>query len=411
MAWLLLPLQYAPPGLALFNPSVVQYGGSYYAATRSLQKKQIGEIEWWLSGAHLCKADGNQPSFKGSSCSLFDPWKDRNLSYRDCIKPPLKPGEKKPKKQRDAKGIEDPKLFVWPGKGVYATYNRKPHIKDPKRPLCDKFGFVQYMSTVVYDGEPPGREDPWHLQAPVQLSAGQFSKDIYKKDSRYVKEKNWMPFIHAGELFFTHSIMPHRVFKVNVTGIAVQQWVSVARELLPDEFLQAPKSHMHGGPPVVLVGSSASGTGKPYYLGVMHYWDMPRMPGARAYHHYAYQMEAQPPFRICAVSKELPLRRYDSTIHAGVKANMWTRDINFISGLQLVDDNKTVHMSYGAFDTDARMLSMTLTDLESHFVEDFDCSRSRVVKVGAGRGKPGKEAAAGQRGAAAADGSREHVRQ
>lgn len=42
----------------------------------------------------------------------------------------------------------DPKLFVWPGKGVYATYNRKPHIKDPKRPLCDKFGFVQYMSTV-----------------------------------------------------------------------------------------------------------------------------------------------------------------------------------------------------------------------------------------------------------------------
>lgn len=60
--------------------------------------------------------------------------------------------------------------------------------------------------------------------------------------------------------------------RVNVTGIAVQQWVSVARELLPDEFLQAPKSHMHGGPPVVLVGSSASGTGKPYYLGVMHYW-------------------------------------------------------------------------------------------------------------------------------------------
>lgn len=95
----------------------------------------------------------------------------------------------------------------------------------------------------------------------------------------------------------------------------------------------------------------------------------------------------------------------------GVKANMWTRDINFVSGLQLVDDNKTVHMSYGAFDTDARMLSMTLTDLESHFVEDFDGSRSRVVKVGAGRGKPGKEAAAGQRSAAAADGSREHVRQ
>lgn len=84
MAWLLLPLQDAPPGLALFNPSVVQYGGSYYAATRSLEKKQIGEIEWWLSGAHLCKADGNQPSFKGSSCNLFDPWKDRCVVCSCC---------------------------------------------------------------------------------------------------------------------------------------------------------------------------------------------------------------------------------------------------------------------------------------------------------------------------------------
>jgi hypothetical protein len=30
---------------------------------------------------------------------------------------------------------------------------------------------------------------------------------------RYVKEKNWMPFIHEDGLYFTHSIMPHRVFK------------------------------------------------------------------------------------------------------------------------------------------------------------------------------------------------------
>jgi hypothetical protein len=70
-------LQAAPPGVALFNPSVVQYSGSYYAATRSLKKKKIGEIEWWLSGAHLCVADGSEADLGGSSCTTFDPWKAR----------------------------------------------------------------------------------------------------------------------------------------------------------------------------------------------------------------------------------------------------------------------------------------------------------------------------------------------
>jgi hypothetical protein len=77
MARPLLSLQAAPPGVALFNPSVVQYGGNYYAAMRSLEKKQVGKIEWWLSDAHLCIADGDQPGFKGSSCTIFDPWKAR----------------------------------------------------------------------------------------------------------------------------------------------------------------------------------------------------------------------------------------------------------------------------------------------------------------------------------------------
>jgi hypothetical protein len=79
---------------------------------------------------------------------------------------------------------------------------------------------------------------------------------------------------------------------------------------------------------------------------------------------------------------------------AGVTATMWTRDINFVSGLQLLEDN-TVHMSYGAFDVDARMLSMSLKDLEKHFEDDFDCSRAKVVKSGPSRGKTSRKAAAG----------------
>jgi hypothetical protein len=62
--------------------------------------------------------------------------------------------------------------------------------------------------------------------------------------------------------------------RVNASGVAVQQWVSMVRDLLPTEFLETPKTHMHGGPPVVYVDAAASGMGRPYYLGVMHYWDV-----------------------------------------------------------------------------------------------------------------------------------------
>jgi hypothetical protein len=48
----------------------------------------------------------------------------------------------------------------------------------------------------------------------------------------------------------------------------------MVRDLLPAEFLETPKTHMHGGPPVILVDAAASGMGRPYYLGVMHYWDV-----------------------------------------------------------------------------------------------------------------------------------------
>jgi hypothetical protein len=85
---------------------------------------------------------------------------------------------------------------------------------------------------------------------------------------------------------------------------------------------------------------------------------------------------------------------FATVYHAGVTATMWTKEINFVSGLQLLEDN-TVQMSYGAFDVDARMLTMKLKDLESHFADRFDCSKARVLKVGSESSRMSKAAAAG----------------
>eukprot|EP00879_Flechtneria_rotunda_P006744 GHRR01007087.1.p1 GENE.GHRR01007087.1~~GHRR01007087.1.p1 ORF type:complete len:270 (+),score=75.05 GHRR01007087.1:1163-1972(+) len=246
------------------------------------------------------------------------------------------------------------------------------------------YGVVQYMMTVLYDTPVSAASPavhPWNITKPIQLTAGDFTVPPYSSaGAGPIKEKNWMPFVYLDDLYFTYSITPHRVFRVDPSGTAKQQWVSSVKRLLPGEF-RSSGAAMHGGPPLVFVPREASSTDRAYYLGIMHYFDMPRMKGSRAYHHYAYQMEPHPPFRICAVSRELPLRSYDPTYHRHVKATKWTRDINFISGLQLDLANGDVHMSYGAFDVESRLMSVKLHGLEGHFDAVSDCSKSMVLEA------------------------------
>jgi hypothetical protein len=47
----------------------------------------------------------------------------------------------------DTQGLEDPKLFVWPGKGVYAVFGRKPEALGSS-PYCRNPIFVQFLVQV-----------------------------------------------------------------------------------------------------------------------------------------------------------------------------------------------------------------------------------------------------------------------
>lgn len=47
----------------------------------------------------------------------------------------------------DTQGVEDPKLFVWPGKGVYAVFGRKPEALGAS-PYCRDPIFVQFLVQV-----------------------------------------------------------------------------------------------------------------------------------------------------------------------------------------------------------------------------------------------------------------------
>jgi hypothetical protein len=47
----------------------------------------------------------------------------------------------------DTQGVEDPKLMVWPGKGVYAVFGRKPEAIGTS-PYCKDPIFVQFIVQV-----------------------------------------------------------------------------------------------------------------------------------------------------------------------------------------------------------------------------------------------------------------------
>jgi hypothetical protein len=113
----------------------------------------------------------------------------------------------------------------------------------------------------------------------------------------------------------------------------------------------------------------------------------------KVYHHYAYRVEAAPPFRVCGMSSEIQLvtrkRSADKQASGWTHQRIWkdTSQTAYISGLYL--DGTTVHMSYGSSDIDARLLSMSVADMEALFAgSTWDCSGAQVLDSGSGEPLP-----------------------
>ncbi|KAI8469311.1 MAG: hypothetical protein J3K34DRAFT_424307 [Monoraphidium minutum] len=349
-----------------------------------------GKTSWWFNDGYICMS--MTPEFTSVSCRKFDPWQGR---FAECLW-----GDEKKVAEVDTQGLEDPKLFVWPGKGVYAVFGRKPEALGAS-PYCRDPIFVQFIVQVVSEDS----ADDWTLHRPRELKLGRFAPAIYAEAAEdaaargeHVKEKNWMPFVHEGELYMAHTVMPHRVLRMTHSGVAVQQWLSTNDALMA----QFAGQDVHGGPPVVRI--EGSGGAAPYYLGVLHFF-MTFGEGkdrVKHYHHYAYKMEAGPPFRVCAVSDEIPLvtRKKESNpsqpqLGDWTHQRIWkdTSQTAYVSGL-FVDAGRVL-LSYGSSDIDARLLALGLGDLEALFKAPFDCSGAVVLEDGAGEPLPPRPAAAG----------------
>ncbi|KAJ9516862.1 hypothetical protein V8C86DRAFT_2474351 [Haematococcus lacustris] len=330
------------------NPSLVEYHGDHISAAKTTDFKRKRETTWWINSLFLCSGR----SSSNLSCTPFHPWRSR---FSECT------FDKRVRAGKvDVAGLGDVKLWVWPGKGVYAIFGRKPQRSSKSHSCTELIVYHQWLAQVRADPLLPA-SDPWNLAARDPLALiPTGSNHTYSKDATFVMEKNWMPFVYKDvasqeeQLLVTYMVHPHMIYQLHPNGSATHMWTTRNNTLMQ----RFQRFDVHGGPPIVYVPPHLA-RGSAYYLGIMHHIE--RFDGGRTrlYRHFAYKTATQPPFAIQAISDELPLV-YNQTY------TVRSAFVAFVTGLH-VSTEGVVSITYGSADIESRLLTMTVTELESLF--------------------------------------------
>lgn len=102
-------------------------------------------------------------------------------------------------------GPEDPRLIVWPGKGLFMMFGSKPWPKDangvlPEQTACEgPWAFQPFLIQLQSYAPQTAPADPWS-KGIIRL---QYLSGEELPPGALLKEKNWNPFIYKGKLLFS----------------------------------------------------------------------------------------------------------------------------------------------------------------------------------------------------------------
>eukprot|EP00775_Hariotina_reticulata_P014108 gene14108-14237_t len=257
--------------------------------------------------------------------------------------------------------MEDPRLFVWPGKGLYMLFGSKPwaqnaaggSLEDLK---CDSgMALQQWLVLVEPFTNVSTLKDPW-MQGVIRL---QYLDDFNNMGSDGLRrEKNWVPFIYEDQLFFSQRLVPHRVLAVMPDGSCRRLYETHSN------ILQG--LHPRGNTPAVLVDTTFSGETMSFYLGIFH------IERNKTYINHFYKMQAHPPFKILEMSDPIPLE---------VSPHPWNKDWNSIAfpvSVELVPQPNNKHkvlIGYGSGDSVSHVKPMAWSMVQELFNGDDDVLR------------------------------------
>ena len=183
-------------------------------------------------------------------------------------------------------------------------------------------------------------------------------------------QKNWLPFVHDGELHVEYALLPHVVLRVNTTTghaqPAVPKGVHMRRASLP-YFLplsmleeQYGSRFSGGAPPIRISDLSAFGVRRHtgIYLGLAHIKmakDRPHDIGTSSmvYHHMFYAFEDVPPFGVIA----------RGTLFTLPEPGDRRPTVQFASGMVLDPPHETLTVSYSTLDCGLRLTTLPLREV------------------------------------------------
>jgi hypothetical protein len=358
-----------PQGHFHGNVAVVRFGARLVAAVRKMyffkttraqvegyppappdRKGHDALISWWGSSVAVCDLD--PATLQPAACADFDPrpWGECTWGLGF-----------------EGTGVEDPRLIVWPGKGLFVMFGSKPWPVDPSASpvtaasaACDgPWAFQPWLMMLQpLAGARPDPSDPWQ-RGIVRLSYlagggggadGAAAAAPPPPGGELLKEKNWNPFIYKGRLLFSQTFDPHVVLEPYPNGTCVRVFETPSSRA----FAHLP-SKPRGNTQAVLVPAAFSGERRDYYLGVVH------GEAGRAYKNYFYKMQAHPPFRIYAASRPMPI------VNGQQPRNPAWTDVSFPMSLDLLQDAAQVLVGYGSGDKEARVLVMPWEDVRALF--------------------------------------------
>ncbi|KAF8057236.1 hypothetical protein HT031_006044 [Scenedesmus sp. PABB004] len=427
------------------NVAVLRFGGRFYAAVRRTQFYLSLRVEtldypadrdaakkwvsWWSSGISLCTLD--EATLQPTACADHDPrsWAEDCLlgagfeSIGVSRRPPGAqaagaPGQRAARRsaeplpaadaaaapRRAARaGPEDPRLLVWPGRGLWLMFIAKPPAPSPRGgglagAQCTGPWVQQPWLVPLLSHAPRDAGDAWARAAwPLRLRytprraggarAGGARNASTAPHHHLRKEKNWNAFFHGDRLLFSQargaqracsarplggggaagrlgpragarddarappaqSFLPHVVIAPGPDGACVVAHETDSRAVLGR--LAAPP---RGNTQAVLLPAALLSGGRQgdadVYLGIFH------VEVNRSYTNYLYKMAAAPPFEILQVSAPLPL-----VYGPHPRIREW-RHIAFPASLQLLEESRQLLIGYGSGDQQPRVALLPLDD-------------------------------------------------
>lgn len=325
------------------NVAVVRYNGTLRAAVRLSTFERAEKlpgyknavhgrfIHWWRNAVQMCNL--HPDTLLPLNCTPYDP-----RGWTECL---WNDGY-------EATGIEDPRLIPWPGIGLFMMFGSKPPAKDVKKKdmTCQgPWRFAPYLT--LLERETPANkaqlDDGWAVGKVVQLSFPL---------SNSSKEKNWNPFVHEGQLYFSQSYHPHVVLKAGPDGKC-----PVAHVTNSTDIFGWSSDIPRGNTNTLLIPREVSGENASFYLGIVHFR---RRSKPVFYRSFFYKMKAEPPFEIYKLSMDIPL------IQSVVPSRPWLTAA-FPLSLELLPESARVMIGYGSGDHVPRVKVLAWDEVDKLF--------------------------------------------